>query len=76
MISGDGTTIVYRSTATNLVQEKGISFIEVENGGVGYNGNPTLLVTDLNLTGSGAILDFQVNGIDSYGQIMANAIRI
>ena len=76
MISGDGATIVYRSTATNLVQEKGISFIEVENGGVGYNGNPTLLVTDLNLTGSGAILDFQVNGIDSYGQIMANAIRI
>ena len=77
-ISGDGSTIVYRSTATNLVQdgERGISLIEIENGGVGYNGNPTLLVTDLNLTGTGAVLDFEPNGIDTYGQILANGVII
>ena len=45
-ISGDGSTIVYRSMATNLVTLKGISMIEVVNGGAGYFGNPTIVVTD------------------------------
>ena len=76
VISGDGTTIAFRSMATNLVQEKGISLIEVQNGGVGYHGNPTLNVFDLNATGSGAKLEFEPNAIDQYGQILPDSIRI
>ena len=49
VISGDGSTIAYKSKATQFsLCGKGIALIEVKNGGVGYLGNPTLLVTDLN----------------------------
>ncbi|MEC7542523.1 MAG: Ig-like domain-containing protein, partial [Verrucomicrobiota bacterium] len=68
-ISGDGSTIVYRSMATNLVTLKGISMIEVVNGGAGYFGNPTIVVTDQGGTGSGATLSL-ANAIDVYGQIL------
>ena len=76
VISGDGSTIAYKSKATNLVYGKGIALIEVQNGGVGYLGNPTLLVTDLNGTGTGAILEFVPGSIDQYGQILSDSIRI
>ena len=68
-ISGDGSTIVYRSMATNLVTLKGISMIEVVNGGAGYFGNPTIVVTDQGGTGSGATLSL-ANAIDVYGQLL------
>jgi hypothetical protein len=74
-ISGDGSTIAYRSKATNLVTGKGISSIEVVGGGVGYLGNPTIVVTDSTGTGSGAVLSLQ-NGTDAYGQIQVNGVTI
>ncbi len=81
VISGDGTMIVYRSFASNLVEKKGISMVEVINGGVGYFGNPTLRVRDgkpsENQTGSGAVLRFDTFGIDqTYGQILTDGVRI
>ena len=74
-ISGDGETIVFRSEATNLLLLKGISSIRVDRGGVGYFGNPSIVVTDSNGTGSGAILSLS-NGINSYGQIQSSGVRI
>ena len=53
VISGDGSVIAYRSSATNLVFEKGIATVEVVNGGVGYFGSPTIIVADLNQSGTG-----------------------
>ena len=55
--------------ATNLVTLKGISMIEVVNGGAGYFGNPTIVVTDQGGTGSGATLSL-ANAIDVYGQLL------
>ena len=75
-ISGDGSMIAYRSRATNLVSEKAISLVTVNNGGVGYTGNPSLIVADLNGTGSGASLEFQLDGIDVFGQISPDSVRI
>lgn len=74
-ISGDGETIVFRSEATNLLLLKGISNIRVDRGGVGYFGNPSIVVTDSNGTGSGAILSLS-SGINSYGQIQSSGVRI
>jgi len=74
-ISGDGETIVFRSEATNLLLLKGISNIRVDRGGVGYFGNPSIVVTDSNGTGSGAILSLS-NGINSYGQIQSSGVKI
>ena len=45
-ISGDGKTVVFRSLATNLVTGKGISNLSIETSGVGYYGNPTIVVND------------------------------
>ena len=74
-ISGDGETIVFRSEATNLLLLKGISNIRVDRGGVGYFGNPSIVVTDSNGTGSGAILSLST-GVNSYGQIQLSGVRI
>ena len=74
-ISGDGSTIVYRSMATNLVTLKGISMIEVVNGGAGYFGNPTIAVIDQGGTGSGAEVSL-ANAIDVYGQLLPSGPAI
>ena len=60
-ISGDGTTIVFESTADNLQQGGGIASVIVTKGGVGYQGNPTIEIVDTNVSnvgalGSGAVL--------------------
>ena len=75
-ISGDGSSIVYRSFATNLVTEKGISGFSVTRSGVGYFGEPSIVVTDNGSTGSGAILRFNSEGVDVYGQILQEGIEI
>ena len=75
-ISGDGSMIVYRSRATNLVFEKGIATVEVQNGGVGYFGSPTILIADLNQSGTGAVLGFNSDAIDEFGQISPSALNI
>ena len=61
---------------TNLVFEKGIATVEVVNGGVGYFGSPTIIVADLNQSGTGAELGFHANSIDEYGQISVGGINI
>ena len=75
-ISGDGSMIVYRSMATNLVFEKGIASLEIQNGGVGYFGSPTVLVADINQSGSGAVVGLDITAIDEFGQIPPNALNI
>jgi hypothetical protein len=75
VISGNGDFFVFRSDSTDLVRDRGISTIEVVNGGVGYFGNPQALVTDDFGSGEGAILSLE-NAIDDYGQIMPGRIKI
>ena len=74
-ISGDGSTIVFRSKANNLITYRGISAIIVEGGGVGYFGRPSIFVTDIQEKGSGALLTLE-NGINAYGQIQPHGIGI
>jgi hypothetical protein len=74
-ISGDGSTIVFRSKANNLITYRGISAIIVEGGGVGYFGRPSIFVTDIQEKGSGALLTLE-NGINAYGQIQPRGIGI
>lgn len=74
-ISGDGSTVVYRSKATNLVNLKGISVVEVVRGGAGYFGSPTVLVTDSGSTGTGAVLSVE-NAFDIYGQLAQEGVTI
>ncbi|MFL2913993.1 MAG: hypothetical protein ACJZ64_05070 [Opitutales bacterium] len=74
-ISGDGSTIVYRSSATNLVNGKGISLIKVASGGAGYFGSPTAIITDQNGPGTGAVISLE-NALDVYGQIREEAVKI
>ena len=74
-VSGDGSTIVFASTADNMVSGKGISSIQLISGGAGYFGNPTAVVSDLKGPGTGALLSL-VNAVDVYGQIIESAIEI
>ena len=74
-ISGDGSTIVYRSKANNLVSLKGIAHVEVINGGVGYLGSPTIEITDPNLDTPSATLSLD-GAIDVYGQIIPGGVSI
>lgn len=75
VISGNGDFFVFRSDSTDLVRDRGVSTIEVLNGGVGYFGNPQALVSDDFGSGEGAILSLE-NAIDDYGQIMPGKIKI
>ena len=74
-ISGDGSTVVFRSMASNLVKRGGVAHVEVVNGGAGYFGNPTIEIRDESGGGSGAVLSL-TGGIDAYGQILPNGITI
>ena len=47
VISGDGNYIAFRSEATNMLFQGGITQIVVERGGAGYFGNPTIEISDL-----------------------------
>ena len=75
VISGDGKVVAYQSSSSNFVRNSGISVVTVENGGVGYLGNPQITVTDTQRNGSGAILSLN-GGINQYGQILPDGIRI
>ena len=46
VISGNGEVVAFVSSASNLVRERGISNIVVENGGAGYFGNVEFIVRD------------------------------
>ena len=80
-ISGDGTTIVFESTADNLQQGGGIASVIVTKGGVGYQGNPTIEIVDTNVSnvgalGSGAVLALREDGINVLQEIKTNAIMV
>ena len=76
-VSKDGKVAAFVSSASNMKTGLGISVITVENGGGGYFGNPTIIVTDNNNPpiGTGAILSLQ-NGIDKHGQILPEGVTI
>jgi hypothetical protein len=76
VISGDGRTVVFRSLATNLITGKGISKLTLDVSGVGYYGNPTIIVNDPFGNGEGAELAFLPDAIDLYGQIRPGGIEI
>jgi hypothetical protein len=75
-ISGNGSIVVFRSQATNLVTGKGVSHITVDNGGSGYFGNPTLVINDPFGNGEGAEIKLAPDAIDLYGQIRSGGIEI
>ena len=75
-ISGDGTTVAFRSLATNLITGKGISNVSVVTSGAGYYGNPTIVVNDPYGNGEGAVLALFPDAIDLYGQIRSGGIEI
>ena len=75
-ISGNGEYVVFRSSATNLIQAAGISKVLVSSGGAGYMGNPTITISDSGGAGEGALLEFSSDGIDIYGQIKPNGINV
>ena len=80
-ISGDGTTIVFESTADNLQQGGGIASVIVTKGGVGYQGNPTIEIVDTNVSnvgalGSGAVLALREDGINALQEIKTDAIMV
>jgi hypothetical protein len=80
-ISGDGTRIVYESSAENLVSGTGIAKVEVTEGGYGYQGNPTVRIfeDDFNSSGApgaGAILSIKEDGINLLNEIKSDAIFI
>ena len=64
VISLDGGVIAFQSAAPNMVSEKGISHIEIVDGGLGYTNSATVQITDTN--GTGASVSLSVN---TYGEI-------
>lgn len=76
VISGNGEVVAFVSSASNLVRERGISNIVVENGGAGYFGNVEFIVRDDLGAGTGAVIGFTNAGIDRYGQILPDGLRI
>ena len=66
VISEDGSTIAFKSSAPNMVTQKGISYVEIMDGGLGYTNTSTVLITDS--SGFGAQASVSVN---AYGEISA-----
>ena len=64
VISEDGSTIAFRSSAPNMVTQKGISYVEIMDAGLGYTNSATVLITDS--SGIGAQASVLVN---TYGEI-------
>jgi hypothetical protein len=80
-ISGDGSRIVFQSTADNLHKGGGIATIVVTSGGAGYQGTPTVEIVDTNVSstgqlGSGAIAGILDDGINALQEIKTNGILV
>ena len=80
-ISGNGKRAVFVSEAQNLILGTGIAKVEVIDGGAGYQGNPTIQIsdTDYNASGApgrGAILSLKENGINALQEINTDGLRI
>lgn len=64
VISSDGNIIAFQSSAPNMVTQKGISYVEIMDGGLGYTSNATVLFTDNSGTGAQASVS-----VNTYGEI-------
>ena len=64
VISGDGETIAYMSSAPNMVSGRGISYIEIIDAGLGYEDNGTVSIANTN--GTGAMVSYTTN---QYGEV-------
>ena len=69
-ISKDGNVITFVSSARNMVSQKGIAFILIEEAGVGYSADAQVLISDVN--GSGASV--RIASLNPYGEILSFAI--
>jgi hypothetical protein len=69
-ISVDGKVMTFVSSARNMVSGKGIAHILIEDAGVGYPADSTVLINDVN--GSGA--NVRISTLNAYGEIVAFAI--
>ena len=65
VISLDGTTIAFQSSASNMVSAKGIAEVEILKSGLSYTVGTEIQITDSN--GSGAVLQPNLN---AYGEIV------
>ena len=66
VISGDGEIIAFTSSAPNMVSNKGISYIEVIDQGLGYSANDLVNISDIGGNGQGAVARLR---LDPYGSI-------
>ena len=66
-ISKDGNVITFVSSARNMVSQKGIAFILIEEAGVGYSADAQVLISDVN--GSGASV--RIASLNPYGEILS-----
>ena len=64
VISLDGGTIAFQSSAPNMVSGRGISYIEIIDAGLGYEDNGTVLISDAK--GTGALVSYSTN---QYGEV-------
>ncbi len=64
VISSDGSTIAFQSSAENMVSGKGISYIEILDGGLGYTSNAQVKILDANRTSASVSLT-----VNTYGEI-------
>ena len=80
-ISGNGERIVFESKATNLIPEAGIASVLIEEGGVGYAGNPTIEIFDegFNVDGTpgfGSFITLREDGINALSELKKDALII
>ena len=61
-ISGNGEFVTFVSAATNMVTNKGISYLEVVDQGLGYTTNDIVDIEDLSGNGQGAEARLRVDG--------------
>ena len=61
-ISGNGEFVTFVSAATNMVTNKGISYVEVVDQGLGYTTNDIVDIEDLSGNGQGAEARLRVDG--------------
>lgn len=69
-ISNDGKVLSFVSSARNMVKQKGVAHILIEDSGVGYSVGSTALITDANGTGASVT----ISNLNQYGEILGFTI--
>lgn len=70
VISKDGKVISFVSSARNMVSQKGIAHILIEDSGVGYSLGSRVMITDANGTGASVT----ISNLNPYGEILGFSI--